>query len=107
LAFSLTDWLTSLIPQLAQYYVGVIATMVGSFVIMGKKGGTVVGNQQFQPFWNLVVFFLVEIGVWVFAPNVATPFVENFLLLHASYITGMTSALIGTFIALVRLQFRI
>jgi cbb3-type cytochrome oxidase subunit 3 len=99
LGFPLSDWLTLLIPELAKYYVGLIGTMLGSFVIMGRRWGTVITSRKFAPFWNLVAFFLVEIGVVVFLPDAVTPFVQRFLFLYQSYITGMTSALIGTFIA--------
>jgi uncharacterized membrane protein len=73
--------------------------MIGSFIIMGKGWGTIRTGGHFVSFWRLIAFTFVELAVITFIPDLVTPLVQNTLFTYSNYITGITSALVGTFIA--------
>lgn len=89
--------LVSLIPDLANLYLGLLSIMIGGFVVYGKHWGQTRWNTQFQSPTKLFAWLVLSILTGYVLIRFATPIVQNWLSGNVIYLIGTTTAFFGAF----------
>jgi len=89
--------LSPFIPKLAEYFLWLLGIVVGNFVVWRNHWGKVPWDERFKSPLKLFMWLLIFAGIGLLTTDYVAPFLTNFLQTNVSYLTGITSFVLGTF----------
>jgi len=90
-------FLIPIIPNLADLFFYLLSFMVGSVVWIGPGFGKIRTGNQFVGFWKIFVYVILEAIAFVALQGPITGIIEMLLYTAVIYISGITTAMLGTF----------